>query len=277
MIKKKNQQNEQVQKPQQNLRPVGGSIVDITKHTTLRNGVDINEAVEINAIEDSIAAVMDLLTKYLLEDENGKLHVVLQDEVPNYKLYHPYFRTIQVENGQIDRLINTKSNGEGVVPLPGCFVHFIDMHWDVGAYSIGSCKAMMRFKVVLNDLAIDTYDVQMHCYRVAHAMINCFNEHKGEYSAFTERFQLDYLDVLETWTKGIQYFWLTYQVYLHDYITYSQKHFVERHVVCPPWTNHDDQDPDINEMNHDDHEHMTYDEASNFIYPDGSEDIPIHT
>lgn len=252
------------------------TIVPAETHTTLDKGVDIVEAVEINALEDSLAAIMDILKNYMLCDDDYNIRIVKREEEGHYiGDLKPYFQTMEVESGQINRLINSKSNGEGVLPLPAVFLHFIDMHWDVGTFSIGSCKAILRMKVVLNRLDMDSYDGQMNAYRVAHAIMNCVNEHKGKYSAFTRKFQLDYLDMMESWTKGIQYFWLTYQIWLNDYTTYSYKRYVERHVVVPPYTDHRDQDPENNDFGHPDHDDMSYDESSKFITPDGTERIPI--
>lgn len=254
----------------------GGHINGVAAHTKRGVMVTLEESYEINPMEDALAAVADILTKYLLKTPDGNIYIKKSYEtVPDD--YKPFFRTIQQEAGQIDRLINTKSNGEGVVPLPGIFHHFIDMHWDVGTSSIGQCKATYRMKVVLNNLDIETYDTQMFVYRMAHAIILCLNEHVSEYSAFVNRFQLDYFDIMETWTKGVQYFWLQYSIHFRDYSTYQFRNYVEKHVVCPPFTNHSDQQPESNEDNHEDHKEVTYDDASGFHYPDPSENIPIRT
>lgn len=274
MIKPKNN-NSKPQETQQPGRELPIGAVPSVVHTTMDKKVTLTEAYEINPMEDALAAITEILTQNLLVDPNGKIYIRKPGEALPEDMFKPFFRTIQVENGQIDRLIHTKENTEDVIPLPAVFHHFIDMHWDVGAGTIGTCKAIYRMKVVLNNLDIDQYDTQMSEYRVAHAIINCFSLHTAKYSAFTQRFQLDYFDPMETWTKGIQYFWLQYQIYFRDYTTYAFRNYVERHVVCPPFTNHSDQLPESNEMGHEDHLEKTYDEAAKYMTPDPEEDIPI--
>lgn len=247
----------------------------VITHTTMDKPVTLEESYEINPMEDALVAIMEILTQNLLKGSDGKIRIRQIGETFPEGLYKPYFQTIQVENGQIDRLIHTRVNTEDVVPLPAIFHHFIDMHWDVGTGTIGACKAIYRMKVVLNNLDIDQYDTQMSMYRVAHSIINCLSLYTPKYSAFTQRFQLDYFDPMETWTKGIQYFWLQYQIHLRDYSTYAYRNYIERHVVCPPFTNHSDQLPENSDFGHADHTERKYDDASKYLYPDPEEDIPI--
>ena len=247
----------------------------LPSHTTMDKPVTLEEAYEINPMEDALVAITEILTQNLMKGPDGKIYIRKVDEELPKDLYKPFFQTIQVENGQVDRLIHTRENTEDVIPLPAIFHHFIDMHWDVGTGTIGACKAIYRMKVVLNNLDIDQYGTQMSMYRVAHAIINCLSIYTGKYSAFTQRFQLDYFDPMETWTKGIQYFWLQYQIYFRDYSTYAYRYYIKRHVVCPPFTNHSDQLPENNDFGHEEHTERNYDEASKYLYPDPEEDIPI--
>lgn len=271
MIKSKNNvpENKEAQKETVAVQPSLGA------HTTMDKPVTMMEAYEINPMEDALVAIMEILTDNLLQGPDGKIVVRKIGESFPKDLYKPFFRTIQVENGQIDRLIHTRENTEDVVPLPAIFHHFIDMHWNVGTGTIGGCRAVYRMKVVLNNLDIDQYATQMSAYRVAHAIINCLSLYTPKYSAFTQRFQLDYFDPMESWTKGIQYFWLQYQIHFRDYSTYAYRYYIERHVVCPPFTDHSDQLPENNDFGHENHDDREYDEASKYITPDPEEDIPI--
>ena len=273
MLVSKKQQQTVLTQPE----AIGSNGQGIAVHTTRGVKVTMAEAYEINPMEDALLAIADIINKYLLVSQEGDLYVRRTNEAVSPDYFKPLFRTIQVENGLIDRLIHTKENKEYVVPLPGIFHHFVDMHWDVGNNTIGTCKATYRMKVVLNNLNIEDQDTQMYCYKVAQAIIRCLAIHTAEYSAFTTRFQLDYFDLMETWTKGIQYFWLQYMITFRDYTAYRFRDYIEKHVVAPPYTNHSDQEPESNEQKHSDHKEVTYDDLSNYIVPDGVEEIPLQT
>lgn len=174
------------------------------------------------------------------------------------------FRTIKINNGQVNRLKNNKWNKEYVIGLPAVFVHFIDVRYLVQQARIHEGRATMRLQIVLNRLNNSDTDYELEGFRFFQLVNEAIQERKGQFPALAQRCQLQYFNQLETFDDGLQLYWIDYEVWFTDYSTYFYKDYIERYIVIPPFTNHSDQTPECNPDNHSDHETPDIEDVAGF-------------
>ena len=176
----------------------------------------------------------------------------------------PLFLTIKQNQGQLTRIKNDKHNLESALSFPAAFIHLINIRWLVQTSRIGEGRADLRICFVLNRLNVGDDEYQTEGYEVFRQIHNAIEANKSNLASFTERFQLTYFDQVENFDDGLQQYWITYEIWFKDYSAYRYKHYVERAIVVPPFTNHSDQLPENNQDGHEDHEEPTIDEAAQF-------------
>lgn len=230
---------------------VDPSIGVLVSHTQLGTKVTVEEAYEVNPLVDIFNALREILSTIKVDerDENSP----------------SLFRTIQIENGQVDRILNKKENTEYAIPFPAVFIHFININWLVNTGNIGEGRGECRIKVVMNTLNNSDKDEQTEMYRVFQRVNRAINDNKEKWSALTKRFQLTYFDPMESMPTGLQYFWITYEVHFQDYTAATSRNYVERHLVVPPYTNHSDQDDENNDFEHEDHTEVTVEDVVHVV------------
>lgn len=211
----------------------------------------IEEAVTLDAMCEVYLAVRKILEG---------IHVNPNDE--NSPLL---FKTIKIDNGQLSRIKHNEHNKEYALAFPACFIHFIDMYWNVGSYQINEGKGVLRLHYVLNRLNNSDDDVEMDGFRAFTLINDAINTHKAEFPALVNRFQLQYWDQPLTFDDGVQPYWIDYQIWFYDYTSYKMKNYVDRYVVIPPFTNHSDQLPESNPDNHENHPDPTIEEAAQYV------------
>lgn len=208
------------------------------------------ESVEVNALCEVFYAIKQILQD-IKENKND----------PNSA---SVFRTIKINNGQVNRLKNNKWNKEYVIGFPAVFVHFIDVRYLVQQARIHEGRATMRLQIVLNRLNNSDADHELEGFRFFQLVNEAIQERKGQFPALAQRCQLQYFNQLETFDDGLQLYWIDYEVWFTDYSTYFYKDYVERHVVIPPFTNHSDQNPESNPDNHEDHRTPNIEDVTSF-------------
>jgi hypothetical protein len=171
------------------------------------------------------------------------------------------FRTIKVDNGQMNRLKNNKWNKEYGIAFPAVFIHFIDVRYLVQQSRIGEGRATMRVQYVLNRLNNSDEGVEMEGYELFQRINAAIQKSKGNFPALASRCQLTYFDQPESFDDGLQPYWIDYEIWFSDYSAYRYKDYVERYIVIPPFTDHDDQLPESNPMHHDKHGSPTAEEV----------------
>ena len=220
------------------------------KNLQTKSITTIEEAVKVNAMCEVYLAVRKILEGIHVDPDN----------LDSPRL----FRTIKVDNGQLSRIKYNEYNKEYAIAFPACFLHFVDMYWNVGQYRINEGKGSLRLHYVLNRLNNGDDDVEMDGFRAFSAINNAINEHKEDFPALVNRFQLQYWDQPLTFDDGLQPYWIDYQIWFSDYSSYAYKDYVERFVVVPPFTNHSDQNSESNQDNHENHKEPTIEEAAQF-------------
>lgn len=191
------------------------------------------EVIAGNPLEDLYYAVSDII-KGIKEDPDD----------PNSK---PLFKTVKWNMGQLNRLRHTKNNTEYAMAFPLCLIHFINVYWNLGYNKVGQAYGEMRICYVLNRLNTLDDQYQTEGVRVAKRIIEAINDNLDiKLAPLTSRFQLSYWDQVESFEKGVQQFWLTYEVRCNDYSSYRRKKYKPVYLVAPPFTNFSDMSDEHN-------------------------------
>lgn len=179
------------------------------------------------------------------------------------------FKTVQIDDGQYERIISPSGNKEETLGFPAAFVHFINWRYLVQQSRINEGRAELRIRFILNSLNIheDGHDMGV-CY-VAERIHQTIQESINKYECLQERCQLEYIDSMESFDHGLQPCWMTYEVWFRQRNIWATRNKIYKKFVCPPFTNHADQDPSVEGVNPDDHTNLehpkTYNEATKYI------------
>lgn len=179
------------------------------------------------------------------------------------------FKTVKIDDGQYERIISSKGNQEETMGFPAAFVHFINWHYLVQQARINEGRAVLRIRFILNSLNVHEDGHDTDVYYVAERIHQTIQENISQYECLQERCQLQYVDPMESFDHGLQPCWMTYEVWFKQRNIWIKRNKVYKKFVCPPFTNHADQDKSIEGINPDDHTNLdhpiTYDEATDFM------------
>ena len=176
----------------------------------------------------------------------------------------PLFKTIKVDNGQIERIKNNKLNEEYGWAFPAVFVHFIDVRYLVSQERIGEGRCVARIHFILNRLNNSDDEYELEGYQIFQRVNVALQTNKSKFNALTERFQLQYFDQPLSFDDALQPYWIDYEVWFKDYTAYRKKDYVLVYMVVPPFTNHSDQEESSNVNKHKDHPTPTIEDAAGF-------------
>lgn len=188
----------------------------------------------------------------------------------------PYFKTIKFDNGQLARVKGSKRNLEYPIVFPAVFIHFIDVNYNVGQSNIAEGKGSMRIHYVLNRLNNSDDIVETEVLEMFSRINTAIQEQKSKYPALSKRFQLAYWDQPLSFDDGLQPCWIEYDIQFNDYSAYTQRNYVERYIVIPPFTDHSDQ-LEEHRNGHEDHNEPLYEELPGFVYPTNDGDGNVQT
>lgn len=179
------------------------------------------------------------------------------------------FKTVQIDDGQYERIISPSGNREETLGFPAAFVHFIEWNYLVQQSRINEGRARLRIRFILNSLNVHEDEHDMDVYYVAERIHQTIQESIEKYECLQERCRLEYVDPMESFDHGLQPCWMTYEVWFRQPNIWIQRRKVYKKFVCPPFTNHADQEKDMEGANPDKHNNLdhpkTYDEATKFI------------
>lgn len=178
------------------------------------------------------------------------------------------FKTVQIDDGQYERIISSKGNQEETMGFPAVFFHFINWHYLVQQARINEGRAVLRIRFILNSLNVHEDGHDMDVYYVAERIHRTIQEQISQYECLQERCQLQYIDPMESFDHGLQPCWMTYEVWFKQANIWIRRNKAYKKFVCPPFTNHADQDKSIEGINPNNHTNLdhpiTYDEATEF-------------
>lgn len=178
------------------------------------------------------------------------------------------FRTVQIDDGQYERIISPYGNQEETLGFPAAFVHFIEWRYLVQQARVNEGRATLRIRFIMNRLNVhdDGHDVDV--YYVAERIHQTIQENIANYPALQERCQLQYIDPMESFDDGLQPCWMTYEIWFKQRNIWVTRNKVYKKFVCPPFTNHADQDSSIEGVNPEGHTNLDhpkkYDEATGY-------------
>lgn len=180
------------------------------------------------------------------------------------------FRTVQIDDGQYERIISAKGNMEETLGFPAVFVHFTNWHYLVQQSRINEGRSELRIRFILNSLNVHEDGHDMDVYYVAERIHQTIQENISKYECLQERCRLEYVDPMESFDYGLQPCWMTYEVWFKQANIWVRRNMIYKKLVCPPFTNHADQDPNVEGVNPDNHNNLdhprTYDEATDYIH-----------
>lgn len=194
------------------------------------------ESVDENALAEMYQAVKRALLT-VREDEDDPLSP-------------PFFKTITLDCGQFARIIQ-RNNYEAEVAFPAIFVHYTNVRYLVQQQRIGQGRANMRVRFILNRLNNTDPDHECDPFYVFQRVNKAIQDAKDHEPALSERCQLTYFD-MPTTSNMLQAYWIDYEVWFRETSGWRYRNWVERYLVMPPFTNHDDA-PKHDEQGHGNH------------------------
>ena len=210
----------------------------------------IKEAVATNAMVGAYKAVRKILES------------IKKD--PNDPDSPPLFKTIKLDNGQVNRIKRNEYNKEYGVVFPAVFIHYIGIYYNVGASKIAEGRGTMRIHYVLNRLNNSDDEVECEGLEVYKRIIAAIEEQKGNFPALVQRFQLAYWDQPLTFDDALQPYWIDYQIWFQDYTAYEFKNYKDVYVTVPPFTQPSDQNEIANPDNMPNHETPKFEDIAGF-------------
>lgn len=179
------------------------------------------------------------------------------------------FKTVQIDDGQYEKIISPNGNMEETLGFPAAFVHFIEWRYLVQQSRINEGRAKLRIRFILNSLNVHEDEHDMDVYYIAERIHQTIQENISKYPCLQERCMLEYIDPMESFSYGLQPCWMTYEIWFKQPNVWIERNKIYKKFVCPPFTNHADQDPTIEGVNPDGHTNLdhptSYDEVTGFV------------
>lgn len=214
---------------------------------------EIQEAVETNVMIESYKAVRKILESIKKDPKD-----------PNSP---PLFRTIKLDNGQLNRIKNNSANKEYGILFPAVFIHYINIYYNVGTSNIAEGKGTMRIHYVLNRLNNSDDEVECEGLAVYKRIVDAIESQKAQFPALVQRFQLEYWDQPLTFDGALQPYWIDYQIWFQDFTSYAYKNYVDVYATVPPFTQPSDQNEIANPDNMPNHETPKFEDIAGFVEP----------
>ena len=220
------------------------------------NKYEVQEQIPTNSIIDVFKAICETLENVQWEYGNPDSPKI--------------FKTVQMNDGQYERIVSSHGNTEYALGFPAAFIHFIDIRWLNAQARFKEGKAELRIYFVLNRLNIhDTRDTESEGWYVGERINQAIEEATTKYECLQKRCKLVYFDQTSSFDDGLQCWWMTYEVWFKQLSVWVTRLKTRRFIVTPPFTNHADQDANIKDINPDGHNNLdhkvTYDEQTGFV------------
>lgn len=182
---------------------------------------------------------------------------------PNDNTTPPLFQTVKLDNGQFERIVRSKGNTEFAVGFPAAFVRFTNVRFLVAQQRIGEGRATMRIRFILNNLNTSDDDIETEGFRIFQQINDAIQDAKDKEPALNERCNLTYFDMPESLDNGLQPYWVDYEIWFRTTSSFQYRKWVDRYLVIPPFTNHNDA-PQHDTENHGQHQSPTIEEVATY-------------
>lgn len=177
----------------------------------------------------------------------------------------PLFKIIALNTGQLSPVRKNEQNEGPALLFPAVFLRFINVRYSTQQSRIGEGRAIFRIQYVINHPNLNDGEVELEGYRFFQRINVALLDAKSKYPALKEEFNLAFFDHPEAFCDGFQTYWVDYEVSFTDYAAHKYRNYVDRYLVCPPFTNHSDQLSDNNNENHENHNGPQPDQVSGFV------------
>ena len=211
---------------------------------------EVQEVVETNAMVEAYKAVRKILESIPKDSKD-----------PNSP---PLFKTIKLDNGQLNRIKYNGNNQEYGIVFPAVFIHFINIYYNVGTSNIADGKGTMRIHYVLNRLNNSDDEVECEGLEVYKRIVAAIESKKSDFPALVYRFQLEYWDQPLTFDDALQPYWIDYQIWFQDFTSYAYKDYKDVYVTVPPFTQPSDQNEIANTDHIPNHEYPKFEDVAGF-------------
>ena len=211
---------------------------------------EVQEVVETNAMVEAYKAVRKILESIPKDSKD-----------PNSP---PLFKTIKLDNGQLNRIKYNGNNQEYGIVIPAVFFHVINISYHVGTSNIADGKGTMRIHYVLNRLNNSDDEVECEGLEVYKRIVAAIESKKSDFPALVYRFQLEYWDQPLTFDDALQPYWIDYQIWFQDFTSYAYKDYKDVYVTVPPFTQPSDQNEIANPDHIPNHEYPKFEDVAGF-------------
>lgn len=211
---------------------------------------EVQEVVETNAMVEAYKAVRKILESIPKDSKD-----------PNSP---PLFKTIKLDNGQLNRIKYNGNNQEYGIVFPAVFIHFINIYYNVRTSNIADGKGTMRIHYVLNRLNNSDDEVECEGLEVYKRIVAAIESKKSDFPALVYRFQLEYWDQPLTFDDALQPYWIDYQIWFQDFTSYAYKDYKDVYVTVPPFTQPSDQNEIANPDHIPNHEYPKFEDVAGF-------------
>ena len=211
---------------------------------------EVQEVVETNAMVEAYKAVRKILESIPKDSKD-----------PNSP---PLFKTIKLDNGQLNRIKYNGNDQEYGIVFPAVFIHFINIYYNVGTSNIADGKGTMRIHYVLNRLNNSDDEVECEGLEVYKRIVAAIESKKSDFPALVYRFQLEYWDQPLTFDDALQPYWIDYQIWFQDFTSYAYKDYKDVYVTVPPFTQPSDQNEIANPDHIPNHEYPKFEDVAGF-------------
>lgn len=175
------------------------------------------------------------MKELFLEIKKIILAIENHDGAPGEKL----FKTVKLDKGQFERIINNVENSEFGYSFPAVFIHFTNVQYLVSQNRIGEGNGTMRVRFVLNRLNDQDDEFETEIFDYAGIINAAIQDAKESSDVLTDKVTLEYFDMPSS-SNNLQPCWLDYGVKFIDTSGDRYRDWIDRKIITPMFTNFSD-------------------------------------
>lgn len=168
----------------------------------------------------------------------NKIKAALLELVDPFDQSLQMFRSVKVDTGQFERIINNVENSELPYNFPAVFIHFVNVYYLVSQQNISEGKGTMRVRFILNRLNNDEDEFETEIFDYAGYVNAAIQDAKQKYGI--EKCNLEYFDMPTAPSRGLQACWLDYTVSFIDDSGDKYRDWLDKTITTPMFTNRSD-------------------------------------
>lgn len=149
------------------------------------------------------------------------------------------FKTVKLDKGQFNRIINSQENTEFGYTFPAVFIHFVNVSYLVSQNRIGEGRGTMRVRFILNRLNDQDDEYETEIFDYAGIINAAIQDAKTTSTVLGEKCTLEYFDMPES-SNMCQPCWLDYGVNFTDLSAEKYRDYIRKRITTPMFTNRSD-------------------------------------